>query len=51
MATPPKKEHLDASDQSLYDLVRNIKSKRNNTVFRNQFNKDTNMINKDPLLF
>ena len=49
--TPPEKEKLNAFEKSLYDFLRNIKSKRINTVFRNQLNKDTNMISKDPLLF
>ena len=48
--TPPKNEHLNAFEEDLYDLVRNIEFKRANTVFQNQLNKDINMINKDPLL-
>ena len=49
--TPPKNEHLNAFEEDLYELVRNIEFKRVNTVFQNQLNKDINMINKDPLLF
>ena len=49
--TSPKKEHLKAFEEDLYDLVRNIEFKRANTVFQNQLNKHINMINKDPLLF
>ena len=31
--TPPKNEHLNAFEEDLYDLVRNIEFKRINTVF------------------
>ena len=47
---PPKNEHLNAFEEDLSGLVRNIEFKRANTVFQNQLNKDINMINKDPLL-
>ena len=49
--TPPKNEHLNAFENDLYDLVRNIEFKRINTAFQNQLNKDINLINNDPLLF
>ena len=49
--TPPKNEHLNAFEDDLYDLVRNVEFKRANMVFQNQFNKDINMIDKNPLLF
>ena len=49
--TPPKNGHLDAFVEDLYDLVRNVEFKRANMVFQNQFNKDINMIDKNPLLF
>ena len=49
--TPPKNEHLNAFEEDLYDMVRNIEFKKINTVFQNQLNKDINMINKDSLLF
>ena len=51
VSTRPKNEHLNAFEEDLYDLVRNIEFKKANTVFQNQLNKDINMINKDPLLF
>ena len=37
--TLPKNEHLNAFDEDLYDLVRNMEFKRANTVFKNQLNK------------
>ena len=37
--TPPKNDHLNAFEEDLYDLVRNIEFKRANTVFKNQLNK------------
>ena len=37
--TLPKNEHLNAFEEDLYDLVRNIEFKRANTVFKNQLNK------------
>ena len=48
---PPKIEHLNAFEQDLYELVRQIEFKRFNTAFQNQLNKDTNMINKNPLIY
>ena len=39
--TPPKNEHLNAFEEDLYDLVRNIEFKKANTGFQNQLNKDT----------
>ena len=44
-------KHLNAFEEDLYDLLRNIGFKRANTVFQNQLNKGINMIIKDPLLF
>ena len=49
--TPPKNEHLNAFEDDICNLVRNIEFKRANTVFQNQLNKDIKMINKGLLLF
>ena len=49
--SPPKYEYLNAFENDLYDLLRNIEFKRINTAFQNQLNKDINLINNDPLLF
>ena len=48
--TPPKNEHLNAFEDDLYDMVRNIEFENVKSSFQQQLQSDVKSIKKDPKL-
>ena len=48
--TPPKNEHLNAFENDLYDMVRNIEFKNVNSLFQKQLQNDMKCIKQAPKL-
>ena len=44
--TPPQKEHLNAFENELYDMVRSIEFRRSHNVFQKQLATDVKQINE-----
>ena len=48
--TPPKNEHLNAFENDMYDMVRNIEFENAKSSFQHQLQNDAKRIKQDPRL-